>query len=213
MKRIVLTALAAGSGVLATLAWAPAHAGWMDKAVWRDADRPIVDAAALSQTAGDAQSGDMVLAQLRLPAADAVTPSGAFRHHHHVATRRLTIPASNQGHYFIQAEVGHKRPGYGRTRMNFLVDTGASRVSMSWRQANSMGFRFKENDYNQVALTANGQVRAAHVTLPEVRIGSLSFRNVPGAFIQSNVQPLLGMSFLSRLKRYSIQNNVMVWEY
>src|SRR6267378_2063844 len=69
-------------------------------------------------------------------------------------------------------------------------------------------------DYNATVTTANGTIKAARTRLAMVDIGGLVVRDVdalvlPDAALSVN---LLGLSFLSKLKRYEYANGKMVLE-
>jgi aspartyl protease family protein len=107
----------------------------------------------------------------------------------------LSYPVDRNGHVVIEAEID------GAT-MRLLVDTGASLVSLTPADARAAGIEPDRLAFTGRALTANGSVRLAPVTLRAVRIGQFVAGNVPGAVLQNLNVSLLGMSFLSRLRSY-----------
>jgi aspartyl protease family protein len=106
---------------------------------------------------------------------------------------RITAGANHQ--YFVTAAV-NRRPA------SFLVDTGASFVSLRDSDARAAGVYTAVADYSHPVRTANGETKAALVALDAIEIEGIRVENVQ-AFIlpddQLNVN-LLGMSFLSRLE-------------
>jgi aspartyl protease family protein len=82
-----------------------------------------------------------------------------------------------------------------------LVDTGASFVSLSQRDAELLGLRPTEKDFIYRMQTANGIVKAAPVRLREMQVGDISVRDVDAVVHRAGGPPisLLGMSFLRRL--------------
>ena len=62
--------------------------------------------------------------------------------------------------------------------------------------------------------TANGKVRAAPVKLAMVEIGGVTVRNVEGLVMpdESLSENLLGMSFLSRLRRFEFADGRLMLE-
>ena len=95
-----------------------------------------------------------------------------------------------------------------------MVDTGASVIALTERDADRLGIRPTRNSYTASVQTANGVVRAAPVTLNMVDIGGLVVRDVralvvPGGALNEN---LLGLSYLTRLKRFEYSNNKLVLE-
>jgi aspartyl protease family protein len=98
--------------------------------------------------------------------------------------------------------------------VSFLVDTGASIVAMSERQARSMGLSYDTDAKQSIpgtVQTAQGIVAAYFVQLDAVTIGGITRHGVQASIIQGDypVDVLLGMSFLSKI-RYQDNNGVMV---
>lgn len=124
----------------------------------------------------------------------AVEASGA-------ASRTLTVRAGQGGHFWVEAEVDG-------TTLPFLVDTGATSVTLSQEATERLGLRLGAHDFTERSQTAGGMVRTAPVSLREVRIGPLSVRDV-----DASVNPrlsgisLLGMSFLNRLDGYEVRGD------
>jgi aspartyl protease family protein len=106
-----------------------------------------------------------------------------------------SYPVDALGHVVVEAEID------GAT-LRLLVDTGASLVSLTLADARAAGIEPDRLAFTGRALTANGPVRLAPVTLRDIRIGQLSVENVPAAVLEHLDVSLLGMSFLSRLRSY-----------
>jgi aspartyl protease family protein len=69
-------------------------------------------------------------------------------------------------------------------------------------------------DYTATVSTANGQVKAARATIERFELGGITVYDVPALVLPDealNVN-LLGVSFLSRLKRYEYAGGRMVLE-
>src|SRR6185437_14244602 len=94
---------------------------------------------------------------------------------------------------------GSMRPSTAPLR--FVVDTGASTVTLTAADAAAAGISHSSLSYSIVTNTANGQGRAAPVRLREVRIGQLAINDVQAAVVDNLHMSLLGMSFLKRLER------------
>lgn len=85
--------------------------------------------------------------------------------------------------------------------VSFLVDTGASFVSLNAAEARRLGIDYRVVGLPTAVTTASGTERAWSVILDTVKVGELELRNV-GAVVLEGVQPeqaLLGMSYLGRL--------------
>ena len=109
--------------------------------------------------------------------------------------RSMTITRGPNGHFNVTAEIDGRR-------MEFLVDTGASVVALTARDAARLGIRPPPGAFTADVKTANGMVRAAPVELTRVDVGSLTVRNVQAIVLPDEAlgENLLGMSFLSRVR-------------
>ena len=120
------------------------------------------------------------------------------------ASRSMTIRAGEGGHFLVEA-------GLDGVPVRFLVDTGATRVVLSPEDAKRVGIRLRDRDFSERHRTAGGIVRAAPVTLRELRIGQLTVRQVEASV---NEQPigisLLGMTFLNRLDGYRVEGDKLI---
>jgi aspartyl protease family protein len=115
----------------------------------------------------------------------AVSPSSS--------TRSFVVQASG-GHFAVDARVDGRR-------IPFMIDTGASQITIRETDASRLGFHPKERDYSIRINTANGVGRAAQVDLRMVEVGDILVRDVPALIVPDNVLNvnLLGMTFLSRV--------------
>jgi aspartyl protease family protein len=119
----------------------------------------------------------------------------------------LTYRANTWGHFVVVAEVNG-------ASVRFVVDTGASYLSLTPKDAAAIGISLNNLDYNLRMNTAKGTARAAEVRLREVRIGQLTIEDVPAIVMEdpSGIS-LLGMSFLNRLEGHRISNGVLTMEW
>ena len=125
----------------------------------------------------------------------------------HAASRSLSIPRDFRGHFLTEGRIDGQRIG-------FMVDTGASVVALNETSAARFGLRPSRGDYSATVTTANGTIKAARTRIAMVEIGELVVRDVdamvlPDAALSEN---LLGLSFLSKLKRFEYANGQMVLE-
>ena len=116
----------------------------------------------------------------------------------------IEIVASRNGHFILPAIVNGKV-------VKFLVDTGATVVALSLRDAQKLGFREAALDFNQPVVTAGGDILVAKVVLREIKIGDLTIRNVIAGVHRSSLRTsLLGMNFLRRLRSYEVHGNRLI---
>jgi aspartyl protease family protein len=110
-------------------------------------------------------------------------------------TRSLVVHASGGGHFAVDARVDGRR-------IPFMIDTGASHITIRESDGSRLGFHPKERDYTIRINTANGVGRAAQVDLRMVEVGDILVRDVPALIVPDNVLGvnLLGMTFLSRVR-------------
>lgn len=85
--------------------------------------------------------------------------------------------------------------------VNFIVDTGATLVSLSGREAKRLGIDYRVVGTPGYSSTASGIEKIYLVKLNKVRVGDIELRNVEGAVHDGDFPraTLLGMSFLGRL--------------
>jgi aspartyl protease family protein len=118
-------------------------------------------------------------------------------------TGSLTLRADARGHFLVVAEVDGKP-------IRFLVDSGASNIMLSRRDADTLELGPERLIFTQMYSTPGGIVRAAPVQLREVRIGALRLRNVQASVSERPMDvSLLGASFLARLKGYEVSGGRM----
>jgi aspartyl protease family protein len=121
--------------------------------------------------------------------------------------RTVTIQADSRGHFRIDGDIDGRR-------MDFMVDTGASVIALRESDASRLGIHPSDRDYSARVKTANGSVRGAPVRLERVEIGGLTVRQVNALVLPDDAlsENLLGLSYLSRLRRFEYSNGRMVLE-
>jgi aspartyl protease family protein len=107
----------------------------------------------------------------------------------------MEIKASNGGHFAVEERVDGRR-------IDFMVDTGASQITLRESDAARLGIHPSQRDYSVRISTANGEGRAALVQLGMVEVGDIVVRDIPALITPDNALAvnLLGMSFLSRVR-------------
>jgi aspartyl protease family protein len=112
----------------------------------------------------------------------------------------LVYPADGRGHVILDAVVNG-------APVKFLVDTGASYVTLTLADARAAGLDPRQLAFNRRVSTANGEVRIATTTLREIRLGQLTIPEVQAAVLENLKLSLLGMSFLTRVQSYEMRSN------
>lgn len=119
--------------------------------------------------------------------------------------RTVKLRSDANGHFLFKAAVNERLA-------NFLADTGATYVVITYEDAQRLGLSPQSLDFSVPVQTANGVTRVAPVTLDRVRVEDITVRDVPAAVAGKGILAtnLLGMSFLGRLKSFHIQNGELV---
>lgn len=106
---------------------------------------------------------------------------------------RIVLPMGPGGHFSSAGSI-NGRP------VVFLVDTGASLVSISQAEADRIGLDYRAAPRGMVQ-TANGAVPVHSVRLATLRIGDVQVYDVPAVVLPAQMpQVLLGNSFLGRFQ-------------
>ena len=121
--------------------------------------------------------------------------------------RSLNIPPDARGHFQTDGRIEGQR-------ISFMIDTGASLVALNEKSAARFGLRPSRSDYNAIVSTANGTIKAARTRLAMIELGGLVVRDVDALVLPDEAlsENLLGLSFLSKLKRFQYANGKMVLE-
>lgn len=122
-------------------------------------------------------------------------------------SRSLSVPQDARGHFATEGRIDGQRIG-------FMIDTGASVIALNESSAARFGLRPSRNDYRATVTTANGTVKAAPTRLAMVEVGGLIVRDVDAMVLPDEAlsENLLGLSFLSKLKRFEFAHGKMVLE-
>lgn len=114
------------------------------------------------------------------------------------------IPLARDGHFWINADVNG-------APVRFMVDTGATLTAVSPDVAQQAGLDARVGGLPVRVNTANGTIVAEVGSIDELRFGNIAARGLDAVIApglgQTNV---LGMNFLSRLKGWRVEDNVMI---
>ena len=116
----------------------------------------------------------------------------------------IIIPKEIDGHFHLTLTI-NDRP------IDFLVDTGASDIVLTRKDAARVGFDPNRLDYWGMANTANGTVRLATIRLETVRLGEFIDKNIRASVNKAPMEKsLLGMRYLSKFSAIEISNDQMI---
>ena len=123
------------------------------------------------------------------------------------SVRTVTVRGDRLGHFQVEGSVDGRR-------LDFMVDTGASLVALRERDANKLGIFPTPRDYTARTSTANGVIAVAPVRLSSLEVNGIRIYDVGAVVIpdQALGVNLLGMSFLSRVRRFEMANGRLVME-
>ena len=114
------------------------------------------------------------------------------------------LKASDGGHFVVSANING-------TSVTVLVDTGATAVALSYKDASDVGLRPGSLDFDVPVSTANGIAKAARVKIDRISIDGIEVEDVEGLVLPEGALrgTLLGMSFLSRLDSFKVEDGVL----
>lgn len=119
-------------------------------------------------------------------------------------SRAAFIDREADGHYWTRADVAG-------TEVKFMVDTGASIVALTFRDAQRLGLAPELLAYDSEIRTAGGVTYGAPIMLKSIRIGRVEVKNVAAVVLRTDLdQSLLGMSFLSELNSYEFRRGQLI---
>lgn len=121
--------------------------------------------------------------------------------------RSVTVERDARGHFEIDGRIDGRR-------LTFVVDTGASVIALTASAAAQLGIHPARSEFVAEVRTANGTVRGAPTQLDSVQVGELTVRDVTAIVLPDEAlsDNLLGLSFLSRLRRFEYNGGKLVLE-
>lgn len=94
--------------------------------------------------------------------------------------------------------------------VHFVVDTGATDVALSTKDARHVGIDFSPDEFEVVGMGASGPVRGKRVVLNSVAIGKKEAFDVQGSILEGSEISLLGQAYLSRIGLVKITGDEML---
>jgi len=121
-----------------------------------------------------------------------------------VAGAALRIPQAIDGHFYIDAKLNG-------VPTRFLVDSGATVTTIGRGTAATAGVAISEQR-NQVVQTGNGMVQVALGRAEELDLGPIHRENMALHIADQDDLNVLGMNYLSSLKRWGVEGRWLVLE-
>jgi aspartyl protease family protein len=119
---------------------------------------------------------------------------------------QIIVPRATDGHYYVTLDLNG-------VPIRFVVDTGASEMVLTQADALRAGVDMSRLIFSGRAMTANGMVETAPVTLDTVTLGGVSDARVRATVNGGEMaESLLGMSYLHRFSRLEFANGKLMLE-
>lgn len=97
------------------------------------------------------------------------------------------------------------------TKINFLIDTGASSTSLNLSDARKLRINIDKLKFNRPVYTANGKSFVAKYIIDKISVGGLIFYNKEISIMKNNSNhSLLGMDIIGRFDSITIDNDIMI---
>ena len=107
------------------------------------------------------------------------------------APQETVLERSPMGHFYANVEVNGQL-------VRFLVDTGATGIALTEKDAERIGIPFSRSEYSEVGTGAGGPIRGAFVTLDKVSLDGKEAHGLEGTILEGGDMNLLGQRFLGR---------------
>ena len=118
----------------------------------------------------------------------------------------IEVPLGVDGHYYLDLEL------HG-TRVEFVVDTGATDIVLTRQDAERLGFDFDALNFGGTAQTANGTVQIASARVDTIQLGDIVDRNFRVSVNGGEMDvSLLGMAYLDKFSSISIRDRRLILE-
>ena len=118
-----------------------------------------------------------------------------------VDERTIELRRADDGHFYARVRVND-------AEIRFMVDTGATNLVLSRQDARRIGLAMDSLNYLLPSSTANGTVYGAGVVLDRVELGGFVDTDVRAMVNGGRMSvSLLGMSYLDRFRRFSVEGD------
>jgi aspartyl protease family protein len=103
------------------------------------------------------------------------------------------LERESNGHFYVHAKVNGEL-------VRFIVDTGATGVALTVKDAKRVGIPFSASEFEHVGEGASGPVRGKIVNIDMIDFEGKTAENVSGVILEGSELSLLGQSYLSRFE-------------
>lgn len=118
--------------------------------------------------------------------------------------RTASLRKEGDGHYWATARVNG-------SSVKFLVDTGATMISLTRRDARRIGVNTDKLVQSVDVRTASGRVKAGIVNVDRIEIDGVVLEDVQAVVLEEGLEySLLGMSYLNRLEGWDVTPNAII---
>ncbi|MET2830329.1 TIGR02281 family clan AA aspartic protease [Mesorhizobium shangrilense] len=119
--------------------------------------------------------------------------------------RKFVVEADARGHFTSQFKLNGRQ-------VDGMIDTGATLVAINTSTARRIGLSLNPSDFTRQVNTANGTIKAAVVTVDRLQIGNIQLDDVQAVVLDDKALQtnLIGMSFLTRLQKYQVENGALL---
>ena len=113
----------------------------------------------------------------------------------------MVLDREGDGHFYATAQIGG-------SDYKMLVDTGASVVALTGKDAEAIGLTWNPEDLAPVARGASGPVMGVPVKIDDLAVGDFEARDVDAVIIPEGLSiSLLGQSFLRQVRNVDIADD------
>lgn len=121
-----------------------------------------------------------------------------------VSDNRIEVPRAADNHFYLMVTING-------TDIRFVVDTGATDMVLSLKDAERIGLNPDGLAFLGQAHTANGTVQTAPVRLTRVQLGPFTDTNLRASVNGGQMSgSLLGMSYLNRFSTLTISGDRLI---
>lgn len=114
----------------------------------------------------------------------------------------LRVTKSEDGHFYVDAQIN------GET-VRLLIDSGASVTTLGRTAAAAAGVE-PGGMFPVMVSTANGTMEVRRGRVKSIQVGNISMEDLAVHLTASDDVNLIGMNFLSRLSRWSVEGKTLV---